>query len=325
MMGQFSSGCPPWGGKDIGWIQNCTFFMTFKQSPPGYIGVRGPLIEAIQTQLNALGYNAGTVDGVWGTNTLNALLNWQQATGIVQTGVVDDGTWLSLMATPIPILSQRALQLTGEWEGTGYGGANGNFDGQGITWGVVGFTWGNAELQGILNEILSGYPAVFNAAFGSLQAQMVNILNQPFQAQMTWARSISIHGGQDIEPDWAAAFKALGDAPEVQGIENQHAQHYWDAGMVLANNLGFVTEPGQALCFDIAVQNTITQPMLDELQSEFWVGMSEVDKMQVTAKVVAERANSKYYNDVLTRKMTFVNGYGTVHGDKYNINCWGIG
>ena len=139
--------------------------MTFKQSPPGFRSVEGPLIESVQSRLNAQGFNAGTADGVWGNHTETALRNWQQSHRMQPTGVLDDKTWKQLMRKTTPKLSQRALQLTGAWEGTGYGRANGNFDGQGITWGVVGFTWGNGELQRILNEVRAQHPAIFRAAF----------------------------------------------------------------------------------------------------------------------------------------------------------------
>ena len=136
--------------------------MTIKQSPPGFRNVGGPLLEDIQRQLNSKGFNAGKVDGVWGSQTLTALKDWQRSQGLPENGIIGDATWTALMATPVPALSRRALQLTGAWEGTGYSGANGNFDGQGITWGVVGFTWKNGELQGILNEAQAQQPAVFD-------------------------------------------------------------------------------------------------------------------------------------------------------------------
>ena len=300
--------------------------MRFKQSPPGFQSVRGPLIQSVQAQLNLKGFNAGAVDGVWGKNTVSALQAWQKANGINPSGEIDDQTWTQLMDDAVPDLSQRALQLTGDWEGTGYGEANGNFDGQGITWGVVGFTWGNGELQRILGEVRTLYPAVFTKTFGSLEPEIVNVLGQPLASQMAWARSISTNGGNKIALRWASAFKALGAAPEVQRIENHHAQHYWDAGAQLAADFGLQSEPGLALCFDIAVQNRLTHDLIADVRRAIGSpGMSEADKMRAIAHVVASHANPKYYTDVLTRKMTFVTGQGSVHDASYDITCWGIG
>lgn len=300
--------------------------MTFKQSPAGYSNVKGPIVQKIQAQLNLAGHDAGPEDGAWGRSTVNALKAWQEAQGLAPTAVVDDQVWAALVASPVPDLPSRALQLTGVWEGTGYSGANGNFDGQGITWGVVGFTWANGELQGILDEIREQHSAIFSASFGALEEEIVNILGQPRPAQMTWARSISTNGGENIDSAWAAAFKALGDTPEVQSIENAHAQHYWNAGLPFANDFGLQSEAGLALCFDIAVQNRVTDDMIAEIQRRIGNGgMSEPEKMQIVAHVVADYANPTYYNDVLKRKLTFATGQGSVHGDLYDIGCWGIG
>jgi putative peptidoglycan binding protein len=300
--------------------------MRIRQSPPGFHGVRGPLVQAVQKRLNGQGFDAGTEDGEWGGRTLAALKKWQQAHGLSGTGEIDDQTWIQLMTTPVPELSRRALQLTGAWEGTGYSGANGNFDGQGITWGVVGFTWKNGELQGILGEVQRQHPIIFSRAFGALENQMLGILALPRPAQMDFARSISIDNGERIQPQWAAAFKALGEAAEVQDIENTHAQHYWDAGLNLAKSFTLESEAGLALSFDIAVQNTVSDAMVAEIRQKIDNGgMSEPDKMQIVAHVVADHANPHFFNDVLKRKMTFATGQGSVHGDLYDIGCWGIG
>jgi Putative peptidoglycan binding domain len=301
--------------------------MTFKRSPEGFRNVEGPLIKSVQARLNAQGFRAGPADGVWGNQTETALCKWQESHHLQPTGTLDKETWGALMRAPLPALSERALQLTGAWEGTGYGGTNGNFDGQGITWGIVGFTWGNGELQKILGDVRALHPAIFHDAFGLLEKEMTDILARPLTEQMEWAQRISAKGGEQIAPEWAAAFKALGDAPEVQTIENNHAQHYWDAAITFASNFALKSEAGLALCFDVAVQNRITASMIAEIESRTrgTTGCSEVDKMRVIASVVAGRANPKYHEDVLSRKMTFVLGRGEVHGDRYDIGCWGIG
>jgi peptidoglycan hydrolase-like protein with peptidoglycan-binding domain len=300
--------------------------MTFKQSPPGFRNVSGPIIQKLQASLNRAGFEAGTEDGVWGRSTMYALNAWHAEQGTGEAGVVDDTVWTALVGAPVPDLPSRALQLTGVWEGTGYGGANGNFDGQGITWGVVGFTWANGELQGILKEIREQFPAVFSASFGPLEGQIVDMLEQPRPLQMIWARDISRNSGEKIDSAWADAFKALGAAPEVQALENAHAQHYWSAGLVFAGDFGLKSEAGLALCFDIAVQNRVTDDMIADIQKRTGdQGMSEPDKMQIIAHVVADHANPTYYNDVLKRKLTFATGQGTVHEDLFDIGCWGIG
>lgn len=53
-------------------------------------------MKAVQEALNAAGYNCGTPDGIAGNNTKNAILAYQAAKGLSQTGVVDDELLVSL-------------------------------------------------------------------------------------------------------------------------------------------------------------------------------------------------------------------------------------
>jgi peptidoglycan hydrolase-like protein with peptidoglycan-binding domain len=64
--------------------------MTIKQSPPGFVDVGGPLIQKIQSRLNAVGFDAGAVDGVWGQRTINAIKGWQQGKQLQDNGIIDD-------------------------------------------------------------------------------------------------------------------------------------------------------------------------------------------------------------------------------------------
>jgi peptidoglycan hydrolase-like protein with peptidoglycan-binding domain len=54
----------------------------------------------LQQRLNALGYNVGNPDGSFGPATTTAVKNFQSASGLPATGVVDAATWAKLLATP---------------------------------------------------------------------------------------------------------------------------------------------------------------------------------------------------------------------------------
>lgn len=55
-------------------------------------GARGPEVEALQTRLNELGYNAGTVDGIYGRNTQAAVRSFQLNNDLQTNGRVDEAT-----------------------------------------------------------------------------------------------------------------------------------------------------------------------------------------------------------------------------------------
>ena len=50
----------------------------------------------VQQALNAKGFNAGPVDGQWGTSTEIALKQFQTAQGLPSTGVLDTRTMNAL-------------------------------------------------------------------------------------------------------------------------------------------------------------------------------------------------------------------------------------
>ncbi len=74
-------------------------------------GSTGGEVTQIQQRLNELGYNAGKADGIFGSNTKNAVLAFQRDYGLSADGIVGPATL-------------RALGLTG---GGGSGGAYGGF------------------------------------------------------------------------------------------------------------------------------------------------------------------------------------------------------
>ncbi|MCD8485413.1 MAG: peptidoglycan-binding protein [Desertifilum sp.] len=92
--------------------------------PPGFTGSfgnelrfgnQGPEVTRLQTLLNNAGFSAGGIDGIFGQNTQAALLNFQRAFGLSQTGVYDFPTQQVLergtAASPAsPVTTTRPLR-----------------------------------------------------------------------------------------------------------------------------------------------------------------------------------------------------------------------
>ena len=63
------------------------------------VGSSGAQVKTLQTKLNNWGYDAGTVDGIFGSKTLAAVKRFQQKNGLVADGIVGAKTAAALGMT----------------------------------------------------------------------------------------------------------------------------------------------------------------------------------------------------------------------------------
>ena len=61
-------------------------------------GSRGNYVLVLQDGLNNLGYRTGGLDGLFGTNTTNAVRAYQTYKGLGVDGIVGCNTWTALMS-----------------------------------------------------------------------------------------------------------------------------------------------------------------------------------------------------------------------------------
>lgn len=57
------------------------------------LGSEGPDVRVVQSLLNRIGYNAGPVDGIYGSRTYQAVISFQQNNRLVADGIVGPATW----------------------------------------------------------------------------------------------------------------------------------------------------------------------------------------------------------------------------------------
>ncbi len=300
----------------------------FQRAPSGFRTVQGELIRKFQLVLKAGGFLDDTADGVYGNRTEAALQKFQQQKQLPVTSKVDEQTWQSLMGSAAPDLKQRCLQITADFESTGFTKAVGNFDGAGITWGIIGFTLSNGELGKLLREIRTAHPAVFSAAFGDLETKIVAVLNSSHADQIQFANSISIGSSKvRILPEWAAAFDRLGQDPQVQEMQLQRTENFFNIAARDVERFKVENELGLGLCFDIAVQNGgIDQTEGTRIKNKVaqTPPTTPQDLRMIIANVVAENSKPQFIEDVRKRKLTLATGRGAVHGSKFDVKTWGL-
>lgn len=69
---------------------------TFSSCPLLGTGSSGPVVQAVQQSLKFLGFDPGPIDGIFGPRTRDAVMSFQQASGIAVDGVVGRQTYTAL-------------------------------------------------------------------------------------------------------------------------------------------------------------------------------------------------------------------------------------
>jgi len=291
-------------------------------------GVRGELVRELQTCLKQHGVYQDDVDGDYGGQTAKAVQAFRKSARLPPAELVDGSTWTLLTKRPVPSIRDRALQVTAAFEGHGFTLAQGNFDGAGVTWGVIGFTLKGGQLAKIVLEVNAKRPELVHQAFGDKAGELLQMMRAPWARQLAWASGLSLGAGQArLAEPWRKAFWRFGELPQVQAAQLERVDGYFNPARRAALALGLTSELGIALCFDIHVQNGgIGQKAMQEIKAQRAAhGIhDERDLRIVVAHAVANSARPQYRADVLSRKLTLATGAGVVHGATYVIRNWGL-
>lgn len=290
-------------------------------------GLRGPTATQIQGYLLAHDFTIGPpesfVDGDFGSMTETALGNFQAAYGRPRLGAVDAGTWGLLTPDPLPSLFDRCLGLTAAFEGHGFTLLQGNFDGAGLTWGIIGFTLKSGELKALLRDVDVLAPGAVADTLGPLADEWNDVTEKSWPTQLNWADDLSKSGSKFA--NWRKAFEQLGQVPATQTAQVARARrHYFEPALVQAQSLNLVTELGVALAFDVCVQNGGFKPDAFQLAKQLGDSVTEAELRLQLADAVADSANPVWAENVRARKRTIAVGEGIAQQTAYRLSSWGL-
>ena len=294
-------------------------------------GSRGWLVGRIQSALSLERLYTAPIDDDYGGLTERAVTAFQQAQNASPTGRVDDLTWTALLNEPIPSLFHRCLQLTSYFEGHGFTRAAGNWDGAGLTWGIIGFTLKFGKVQEIILEAAQRDPIAVRAALVGLNNELLRILQAPLAEQMAWADSISEPPPKKhfIREPWRSAFVRVGELDVVRDIQLRRAhEDYFVPALATARRYGLASEQGMALCFDIHVQNGgIDRDDATAIAADLPALPAGDEKALrvLIANSVANNARPDFREDTRSRKLAIASGSGTVRGARFSLDAWGLG
>lgn len=303
------------------------------------LGSKGPEVREIQKKLQGLSYYKGPLDGIFGGGTQAALKAFQKSKRLAVDGIVGPITWRALFGKKIPApsimkrpLGYKCLALTGCFE-TGkdfpdcFVGLSGDFDGQGISLGVLQWNFGQNSLQPLLKEMTNKHPKIIKGIFGAHYGILLQVLKSGKEELITFARSIQHPIKHYLHEPWRGMFKSLGRTGEFQDIQVRHADKLFKSALGLCSDYGLWSERAVALMFDIKVQNgsisrLVKAQIIQEskgLPKNLTNSELEVEKMRIVANRRAEASNPRWVDDVRARKLCCANGKGMVHGIDYDL------
>ena len=250
----------------------------------------------------------------------------------------------------------KAVRITSTFEtgrAGGFGGLTGNFDGQGLSFGLMNFTIQAGSLIPLLQEFITKYPANYSSAFGKDAdrfKEMVFATKPDPQNPKRQVRDVERQmafvnnemnaiprrapGNKIIEP-WKTYFGRLELDPEFQKIQVKAVRNALDRARYWCWYFTLKTERGFAFMFDLVSSHggawlnapkfkerrrILLRKMLADKQAQ--VGRStltELEKLEVIANMIADASGEEWREKVRVRKLWFVRGVGKVHGTLYDI------
>jgi hypothetical protein len=239
---------------------------------------------------------------------------------------------------------EKALRITTTFE-TGrplnFSGLTGNFDGQGVSLGLLQWNFGTGSLQPLLRRFATESSARFDEIFGPDAARFRELL-QPHRTraeQMDFARSINDAHNQIVEP-WHIRFNRVTEDPGFRQIQLNAVRPRMDAAERDARRLGLTTERGLSMMFDNVTQNgpswlevhigrtatapgttraTMLQERTNRRRTELGRNLTDRERLEMIANLVADTSSPRWKEDVRQRRMTIVNGTGIVHGTHFDL------
>ncbi|TAN62793.1 peptidoglycan-binding protein [bacterium] len=304
------------------------------------IGSKGDGVKKIQQRLKDLNLYKGPVDGEFGGGTEAAVKAYQLAGKLKPDGIVGSELWLLLFgearASAPDILAKpldyRCLALTGSFETNKgipecFAGLSGDFDGQGISLGVLQWNFGQGSLNPLLKEMITKHQDAAQMVFHENLKILAEVLKSSNEVLMNFVRSIQHPVKHFIYEPWKGMFKALCRTEEFQNIQRTYAFERFGLAIKACKDYGLWSERASALMFDINVQNgSISTVVKAQIMADFKNTAkdlsddeTEISKMRIIANRRAEAATKEWVEDVRARKLCVANGNGVVHGVNYNI------
>ncbi|HXG22134.1 MAG TPA: hypothetical protein VNN62_24020 [Methylomirabilota bacterium] len=259
--------------------------------------------------------------------------------GTQTTGIT--GRLLSNERLPMPLaesFAERIMRLVIAFEhgesttDEAFGTVAGDFDGQGLSFGLLQWNLGRCTLQPLLRAFQRTDPARFARSLEGGTEVIETLMAAPCEEAPRLARRLLLDEEGRVPDPWVERFRSLGRERVFQAIQLSSLRPSIREASRLAQALGLHSERAVALCFDIVIQNggiprSVRAQYLHDVRKatrELGRAPTEVERMLILANRQAEAAKPQWIKTVRTRKVTIACGEGRVNGLHYRLDALGI-
>lgn len=256
--------------------------------------------------------------------------------------------WPAEIAGNDQIAFSLSLNISGSFEGrSGWSNLTNNFDGMGLSMGLLNQTLGTGSLQPLWIQMRDKHYNVMQAKFSSTHFQSVQSMLQswdnragvqvssvdenssrldigqalqPFSNSdsVTWAVN-NLYTGDEFKSSWKTELQNLAKAQEYVSIQISTAKKYHDKAKGYQKRIKMTSLRGYLVMFDFVVQNGgIDDDEFKEWDQKVANITGEKARLKALLEIRLRRVRPEYVGDVRARKQSIIDGTGVVHQTNRN-------
>lgn len=219
---------------------------------------------------------------------------------------------------------------------TCYGITGGNFDGQGLSHGVLQFNFGTGSLQPLWNHLNNNHNQLCRDIFGANYAEWSDVLTRTTADQIAWGDSISLgttdEEKRQIDATWKALFQTLGETQESIDKQKTYAESWLPNANKWFKTLGLYSRRGFALLWDISVQQGRLFPLnliINDFRSIVTNNKTRAQIEEEKLRIICDRTSfhnrpNEWSQVTYDRKIMLINGTGDYYGTPFNMTQYDL-
>lgn len=266
-------------------------------------------------------------------------------------------SWSPNLSLPSRRALALGLTISGGFEGTsGWANISNDFDGMGLSAGLLNQTLGTGSLQPLLAQLDFDHPTEFAAAFSPSHYRSIkNMLEawkqgtawRPHQRELVlvsdvdrdsseieartttptdqsvqWARQNLYQANGDFISSWKAELQNLIAKPSYISLQIEAAKQYHDRALEYLSRIQIHDLRTYLLMFDVVTQNGgIKESRFTEWEQKVRAQKltTSTAKLKALVDIRLQDTKPQWRSDVKKRKYTIIDGIGRVHGMDLNL------